>query len=362
MRADAGVVISASHNPYPDNGIKVFGRDGFKLPDEVEAELERLIEGTALDTKRPEGARVGTAERLDDAGGRYVTFVKQTFPDALTLEGLKVVVDAAHGAAYRVAPEVFEELGAEVFPIGVRPNGKNINDRCGAVHPDACAAEVKKRRADVGIALDGDADRVIVIDELGNEVDGDRVMALCATRMIRDKTLAKKTLVATVMSNLGLERAIEAAGGKMVRTAVGDRYVVEAMRKGGFNLGGEQSGHVIFLDHASTGDGLVAALQLLAMVRREERPLSELARDIMTRVPQVLVNATLPARRPLGEMPRTEKAIKACEKTLGKNGRIVVRWSGTEPKLRVMLEGENETKIRAMAEGVIAEAKRDLAG
>ena len=301
------------------------------------------------------------AERLDDAGGRYITFVKQTFPDDLTLEGLKVVVDAAHGAAYKVAPTVFEELGAEVFPIGVRPTGTNINQKCGAVHPSACAAEVKKRKADVGIALDGDADRVIVIDQGGNEVDGDRVMGLCAIRMLKERRLAKKTLVATVMSNLGLERAIEEAGGKMVRTAVGDRYVVEAMRKGGYNLGGEQSGHVIFLDHASTGDGLVAALQVLAMVRREGKPLSELARHVMTRVPQVLVNATLAARKPLEQMPRTTKAIRSAEKELGKKGRLVVRWSGTEPKLRVMVEGENEARIHALADAIAAEAARDVA-
>jgi phosphoglucosamine mutase len=361
MRADAGVVLSASHNEFPDNGIKVFGADGFKLPDETEAELERLIASDALDHGRPEGAKVGVAERLDDAGGRYITFVKQTFPDDLTLEGLKVVVDAAHGAAYKVAPTVFEELGAEVFPIGVRPTGTNINQKCGAVHPSACAAEVKKRKADVGIALDGDADRVIVIDQGGNEVDGDRVMGLCAIRMLKERRLAKKTLVATVMSNLGLERAIEEAGGKMVRTAVGDRYVVEAMRKGGYNLGGEQSGHVIFLDHASTGDGLVAALQVLAMVRREGKPLSELARHVMTRVPQVLVNATLAARKPLEQMPRTTKAMRSAEKELGKKGRLVVRWSGTEPKLRVMVEGENEARIRALADAIAAEAARDVA-
>jgi len=361
MRADAGVVISASHNDYPDNGIKIFGADGFKLPDAVETELEELIESEKLDHGRPQGNKIGVAERLDDAGGRYITFVKQSFPNDLTLEGLKVVVDAAHGAAYKVAPTVFEELGAEVFPIGVRPTGTNINSKCGAVHPSACAAEVRKRRADVGIALDGDADRVIVIDADGNEVDGDRVMALCATRMIKEKRLNKKTLVSTVMSNLGLERAIEKAGGKLVRTAVGDRYVVEAMRKGGYNLGGEQSGHVIFLDHASTGDGLVAALQLLAMVRREEKPLADLARQVMTRVPQVLVNTTLPARKPLSELPRCSKAMRAAEKELGKNGRLVVRWSGTEPKLRVMLEGENEKRIKALAEGIAAEARADLA-
>lgn len=360
MRADAGVVISASHNPYFDNGIKIFGRDGFKLPDEAEAELERLIESDALDHDRPTGPDVGVAERLDDARGRYVAFVKQTFPSELTLDGLRIVIDAAHGAAYRVAPTVLEELGAEVFAIGVDPDGKNINDKCGAVHPSACAAEVLRSRADLGIALDGDADRVIVIDEKGNEVDGDAVMALCATRMLQERKLKKKTLVATVMSNLGLERAIQSAGGKLVRTAVGDRYVVDEMRKHGYNFGGEQSGHMIFLDHASTGDGLVAGLQLLAMLVREQKPLSTLAAASMTRVPQVLVSATLKSRKPLEEMARTSRAIAAAEKKLGKSGRIVVRWSGTEPKLRVMVEGENESVIRVLADQIVEAARADL--
>lgn len=361
MRADAGVVISASHNPYEDNGIKIFGADGFKLPDAAEEELEALIEGDALDRRRPTGKSVGRAERLDDAPGRYVAFVKQSFPADLTLEGLRIVVDAAHGAAYKVAPAVFYELGAEVCAMGVDPNGRNINKERGAVHPEACAKEVLKRRADLGIALDGDADRVIVIDERGEEVDGDTVMSLCATRMLSAGKLRKKTLVATVMSNLGLERAVEAAGGRLVRTAVGDRYVVEAMRAKGYNFGGEQSGHMIFLDHASTGDGLVAALQLLAIVLRERRPLSELARAAMTRVPQVLVNAKLARRRPLEEMPETSKAVRAAEKRLGKSGRVVVRWSGTEAKLRVMIEGEDEAAIAALARSICDVATAELA-
>jgi phosphoglucosamine mutase len=360
MRADAGVVISASHNAYPDNGIKIFASDGFKLPDEAEEELERLIESDAIDTDRPTGDGVGAAERLYDAGGRYVAFVKQTFPSTLTLEGLSIVLDAAHGAAYRVAPAVLKELGANVTSIGVTPDGRNINAACGAVHPAACANEVVRTGAHLGIALDGDADRVIVIDEKGREVDGDVVMALCATRMMRAGTLRGGALVATVMSNLGLERALEEAGGKLVRTAVGDRYVVEEMRKSGFNFGGEQSGHMIFLDHASTGDGLVAALQLLAVMLREGRPMSELARDAMTRVPQVLVNATLPARRPLSELAKTTRAIASAETELGKRGRVVVRWSGTEPKLRVMIEGEDETRIRALADGIAEEARAEL--
>jgi phosphoglucosamine mutase len=360
MRADAGVVISASHNPFSDNGIKIFGADGFKLADEAEAELERLVEDKTLDRGRPTGTDVGRAERLDDARGRYVAFVKQTFPRDLTLEGLKVVVDAANGAAYRVAPAVFAELGATVIPIGVEPDGYNINEGCGAVYPAHCAAAVREHGADLGIALDGDADRVIIVDSDGREVDGDVVMALCATRMLREGRLKHGTLVATVMSNLGLERAIEAAGGRLVRTAVGDRYVVEEMRKNDYNFGGEQSGHMIFLDHASTGDGVVAALQLLAMVLREQRPLSELAANAMERVPQVLVNATLKTRRPLEEMPSTLLAIRSAEKELGKRGRVVVRWSGTEPKLRIMIEGEDEARIRHLADAIAGEACREL--
>jgi phosphoglucosamine mutase len=360
MRADAGVVISASHNPYADNGIKIFGPDGFKLPDASELELERLVASDVLDKRRPTGAGVGRAERLDDAWGRYVGFVKRTFPQRLSLEGLTVVVDAAHGAAYRVAPAIFAELGATVHAIGVKPNGRNINAGCGALHPEHAAAEVRRRRADVGIALDGDADRVIVIDETGAEVDGDRVMALCASRMIRNGTLRRRTLVATVMSNLGLDRALGRERGKVVRCAVGDRYVVEAMRAGGYNFGGEQSGHLIFLDHATTGDGLVAALQLLAIVLEEGRPLGELARDAMERVPQVLVNATLPSRRPLEEMAETTRAVRNAEHTLGTEGRVVVRWSGTEPKLRVMVEGPDEHMLHRLATDIVDAAQRDL--
>jgi phosphoglucosamine mutase len=334
MRADAGVVISASHNPYQDNGIKIFGPDGFKLPDDVERDVEALVLGSELDKKRPTGTRVGRAERLDDAPGRYVAFVKASFPDELTLDGVKIVVDAAHGAAYRTAPLVFSELGAATHAIGVRPNGKNINHKVGALHPEACAREVRKRGADLGIALDGDADRIIMIDEKGN--------------------------VATVMSNLGLERAIENDNGKLLRCNVGDRYVVETMRKRGLNFGGEQSGHLIFLDHATTGDGLVAAMQVLAIVLREGRPLSELAAEAMERVPQVLVNITLPDRRPLEDLPKTTHAIAIAEKALGKKGRVLVRWSGTEPKLRVMIEGPKHDRIKAMANDIAAEAKKEF--
>ncbi len=359
MRADAGVVISASHNPYQDNGIKIFGPDGFKLPDGVEKEIEALVFGSDLDKKRPTGTRVGRAERLDDAPGRYVAFVKASFPADLTLEGMKIVVDAAHGAAYRTAPLVFSELGATTHAIGVRPNGKNINHNVGALHPEACARGVRQRGADLGIALDGDADRIIMIDEKGNQLDGDVIMALCATRMLRAKRLRRRTLVATVMSNLGLERAIENHHGKLLRCQVGDRYVVETMRKRGLNFGGEQSGHLIFLDHATTGDGLIAAMQVLAIVLREGRPLSELAGEVMDRVPQVLVNVTLPDRRPLEELPKTTLAIARAEKALGKKGRVLVRWSGTEPKLRVMIEGPKHDRIKAMADDIAAQAKKE---
>jgi phosphoglucosamine mutase len=361
MRCDAGVVISASHNPYDDNGIKIFGKDGYKLDDALEEELEQLLAGEALDRIRILGATIGNAIRMEDAGGRYVVFCKSTFPDRYTLDGVRIVVDAAHGAAYRAAPEVFEELGATVYCLGVKPDGRNIN-KTGALHPELVASEVVKRRAQLGIALDGDADRVIVVDERGRTIDGDAIMALCAKRMLEAGTLAKKTLVTTVMSNLGLERAIESAGGKLVRTQVGDRYVVERMKAGGYRFGGEQSGHLIFLDHATTGDGIVAALQLLAILVEEQKPLSELAEKVMTRVPQVLVNETFPSRLPLEDMPRTEKLTKQIEKKLGSRGRILVRWSGTEPKLRVMVEGDNEREIKKMAGDVLGAARLDLAG
>ncbi|MEM1417204.1 MAG: phosphoglucosamine mutase [Myxococcota bacterium] len=360
MRADVGVVISASHNAYQDNGIKLFGHDGFKLPDAQEEVIEALLEGNELDVKRPTGTRVGSAERVDDAPGRYVEAVKHSFPSELSLDGVRVVVDAAHGAAYRVAPAVFHELGADVYPIGVNPNGRNINDKVGALHPDAAARVVRKKKADVGITLDGDADRLILVDEKGEVVDGDVLMALCAKRMLKKRTLRKKTLVATVMSNLGLERAVVGAGGKLVRCPVGDRYVVGTLRKRGLAFGGEQSGHLVFLDHATTGDGTLAALQVLALMLEEGRPLSELASEAMERVPQVLVNERFEERRPLKAMPATLQAVHALEDSLRDSGRVLVRWSGTEPKLRVMVEGEDPKAIRKEAEAIIDVARREL--
>jgi phosphoglucosamine mutase len=359
MRADAGIVISASHNPYADNGIKVFGDDGFKLPDETELELERLLDDDSLLGRRPTGPGVGRAEKLEDSRGRYVVFAKATFPQDISLDGVRVVVDAAHGAAYRVAPLVFSELGATVTAIGVKPNGVNINLNAGALHPDNVRAEVVKKGAHMGIALDGDADRLIVVDEKGQIVDGDVVMAMCAHKMLDEGALKKNTLVATVMSNLGLERALERRGGKLVRTQVGDRYVVEAMREGGYNVGGEQSGHLIFLDHASTGDGIVAALQVLAIAVRSGKPVSELAKNAMDRVPQVLENVTLSSRKALEDMRQLASATAKVKDALGADGRVLVRWSGTEPKLRIMLEGPNEAKLRTWAKDLASAAKKD---
>lgn len=362
MRADAGIVISASHNPYQDNGIKVFGGDGFKLPDAAEAEIEALMREEALQGQRKTGREIGRAFKLEDARGRYVVFAKATFPKDLSLDGVRIVVDAAHGAGYKVAPAVFQELGARVTSIGVKPNGMNINRGVGALHPEHLCAEVRRREAAIGIALDGDADRVIVVDEKGAIVDGDAVMAMCAQRMIRDGELRNAAVVATVMSNIGLERALARHGARLVRTPVGDRYVVEAMRKGGFNLGGEQSGHLVFLDHASTGDGIIGALQVLALMMRTGRSLSELSRDAMERVPQILENVTLPARHPLEEMLGLQRAAQKVESSLGKDGRVLIRWSGTEPKLRIMIEGPDEGRLKTWAAELADAARRDAGG
>jgi phosphoglucosamine mutase len=361
MRADAGIVISASHNPYQDNGIKVFGADGFKLPDDAESEIESFIDDERLLGKRSTGPGIGRAEKLEDARGRYVVFLKQTFPRDLSLEGVRIVVDAAHGAAYRVAPLVLQELGALVTSIGVKPNGVNINRDAGALHPENVRAEVIKRGAAAGIALDGDADRVILVDERGAIIDGDQMLAMCAAGMKREATLREATVVATVMSNLGLELALNGFGAKLLRTQVGDRYVVEAMRAGGYNLGGEQSGHLIFLDHATTGDGMLGALQVLALMLRTGKPLSELAEASMERVPQVLENVTLPQRHPLEAMRRLSDASAKITKTLGARGRVLIRWSGTEPKLRIMLEGPHADRIRAWAKELAEAAKLDAA-
>ena len=362
MRCDAGVVISASHNPFEDNGIKVFARDGYKLPDHVEAEIETLMLSSELDKQRAAPADVGYNRKLEDARGRYIVYCKSTFPTDLTLDGLKIVVDGAHGAAYRVGPAVFEELGAKVIAIHTKPDGKNINARAGALYPQAMADCVRNHEANLGIAFDGDADRLILCDEHGTVVDGDAVLALCATRMLKEDRLAKKTLVTTVMSNIGLERAMKAHGGLIVRTQVGDRYVVEEMRKNGYNLGGEQSGHLVFLDHATTGDGIVAALRVLAIMVKEGVALSELAK-VMTRTPQVLINTAVDRKVPLDQLPDVLRRIAEIEKDLGDEGRVLVRYSGTEAKARVMLEGPDEGRITGWAEelvGILAKSCRAI--
>ncbi|WP_051092417.1 phosphoglucosamine mutase [Geopsychrobacter electrodiphilus] len=359
MRADAGVVISASHNPYQDNGIKFFSRDGFKLPDEMEMRMEELISSGEIDSLRPIADAVGKAYRIDDAVGRYIVFLKNTFPRDLDLQGLRIVLDCAHGAAYKVAPAVFEELGAEVITLGVKPNGKNINAGCGSLYPEVMAQAVREHGADLGIALDGDADRVIFVDEHGNEVDGDHIMAICATRMLAAGTLKKNTLVATVMSNMGLEIALRKAGGTMLRTAVGDRYVVEEMRRGGYNLGGEQSGHMIFLDHNTTGDGVLSALQVLEIVQRSGKRLSQLA-QVMEALPQVLVNVRVKKRTELSQLPEVSRVIAAAEAALGEQGRVLIRYSGTEPLLRIMLEGTDQQQIELLAAEIATSVKNAI--
>ncbi len=349
MRADAGVVISASHNPFQDNGIKIFSRDGFKLPDEQESEIEELISSNKIAALRPTAEEVGKAARIDDAKGRYIVFLKNSIPRKYTLDGFHIVLDCAHGATYSVAPHVFEELGAKVTTMGVTPDGTNINHECGALYPELMANKVKENGADIGLALDGDGDRLIVSDEKGNIVDGDHIMAICAAGLMKKRKLKKKTLVATVMSNMGLEVAMERMGGKMIRTAVGDRYVVECMRKRGYSFGGEQSGHLVFLDHITTGDGNLAALQLLAMMIKRNKPLSELA-TIMESFPQTLKNVRTGSRVEVNTIPGFSKMVKKLGKKLGKRGRILVRPSGTEPVIRVMVEGTDSDEINEMAD------------
>jgi phosphoglucosamine mutase len=356
LRADAGVVISASHNPFQDNGIKLFSRTGFKLPDEVEAEIEALVLGDVIDTLRPTREEIGKAFRIDDAVGRYNVFAKGAFPRHLTLDGLTVAVDCGHGAAYKVAPEVLEELGARVVALGVDPDGENINRESGALHPAHLQAAVRRSGAHVGIALDGDADRAILVDERGEIVDGDAVMALLATRLKERGELRNDTLVATVMSNLGLHVAMRERRIRVVTTPVGDRYVVEEMLRGGHNLGGEQSGHVVFLEHNTTGDGLTTGLAILALLVETGRPLSELRR-VMQRFPQVLENLRVTSKPDVDTLPAVAAAIATAERELGERGRVLVRYSGTEPLLRVMVEGEREPVIRRLADDIVDAAR-----
>lgn len=350
MRADLGIMISASHNPHYDNGIKFFGPDGFKLSDEAQDEIERLL-GSEIEPVQPQN--IGRAKRIDDASGRYVEYAKTTFSGKGSLAGLKVVVDCANGAAYRVAPEVLWELGCEVIPVGVSPNGFNINQDCGSTHPQTAAEAVVQHGADVGICLDGDADRVMIIDENGKVADGDQLMALMATRWAKNGLLKGNTLVATVMSNLGLERYLQGQGIDLHRTGVGDRYVVEAMRANGWNLGGEQSGHIVMTDYATTGDGLIAGLQFLAAMVETGKPASALTHSFET-VPQKLSNVRYDARKE----PLSDTAVKAAiadgEARLAANGRLLIRKSGTEPLIRVMGECEDQALLDAVIADIVA--------
>lgn len=349
MRADLGVMISASHNPSEDNGIKFFGPDGFKLSDEAEAEIEGIVAG---EIQLAQAGNIGRARRIEDGRGRYQEFVKTTFPSGLRLDGLKVVIDCANGAAYRAAPEVLWELGATVVPVGVAPNGTNINDRVGSTHPQTAAEAVVAHGADVGICLDGDADRVMILDQTGQVADGDQIMAMLASRWAGEGRLRGGALVATVMSNLGLERHLQALGLRLERTAVGDRYVVERMRDGGFNLGGEQSGHIVMTDYATTGDGLIAGLQFLAEMARTGRKSSDLIRQFET-VPQLLRNVRFSeGARPL-EMSSVKAVIDASAERIKGKGRILIRKSGTEPLIRVMAECEDEAMLRAVVDEIV---------
>ncbi len=349
MRADVGVMISASHNPHQDNGIKFFGPDGFKLSDEAEFEIEALLE-SEIAPAMPED--IGRAKRIEDGRGRYQEFVKTSFPSGLRLEGLKVVIDCANGAAYRCAPEVLWELGAEVIPVGVSPNGTNINERCGSTHTDTAAEAVVAHGAHVGISLDGDADRLMILDETGRVADGDQIMALMAARWAEEGRLRGGALVATVMSNLGLERFLAARGIGLERTSVGDRYVVERMRAGGFNLGGEQSGHIVMTDYATTGDGLIAGLQFLAEMVRTGQPASALTQCFPT-VPQMLKNVRYTAGLAPLEAEAVKAAIAVSEGRIKGTGRILIRKSGTEPLIRVMAECEDPALLRAIVDEIV---------
>ncbi|HTY25182.1 MAG TPA: phosphoglucosamine mutase [Desulfomonilaceae bacterium] len=359
MRCDAGVVISASHNPFQDNGIKFFSRDGFKLSDELEDKIEEMIFSNNIDEVRPTAERVGKISRIEDALGRYVVFLKNSYPRHMILDGISMVLDCANGAAYKAAPLVFEELGADVTTLGVQPDGHNINRGCGSLAPEVMCAEVRRTGAHLGIALDGDGDRVIFADEHGTEVDGDQIMGLVAWDMINNGELNKGTLVATVMSNIGLEIAMKEMGGTLVRTPVGDRYVVERMRKDGFNFGGEQSGHLIFLDKNTSGDGILSALQVLKVMQHTGKPLSELAARVK-KYPQVLKNVEVAARRDLNDVPAVRKVIEECTDRLKDRGRLLVRYSGTQAMCRVMAEGEDEEEVKLVVNMVVDAISRNL--
>jgi len=352
LRADAGLVITASHNPYTDNGIKFFRADGYKLDDAIEGEIENLVFTGEIENVRPSADEIGKAVRIDDALGRYIEYAKASFPRGLTLEGVKIVLDCGHGAAYKSSPCVLRELGAETLVFNNQPDGKNINENCGSMHPEAMCRKVVECGAHLGIAHDGDADRVLLCDEKGNLIDGDDIMAIAALEMLAEKTLAQKTLVSTVMSNAGLEAAITAAGGRMLRTPVGDKNVIDAMLREGCNFGGEQSGHLIFRDYASTGDGLVAALQILRIMKAKDQPLSRLAR-CWTRFPQLVTNLKVREKKPFEHLQGVNQLIADAEKELSaQGGRLLLRYSGTEPKVRLLVEGRDAAALKKWSEKI----------
>lgn len=359
MRADAGVMISASHNIFSDNGIKFFDPDGFKLPDEVEKQIEDFVLTPKSDSLRPHGEQIGRAFRVDDASGRYIEFLKSTFPKNLNLKGLKIVVDCANGAGYKIGPQLFSEMGAEVISLGVKPNGTNINENCGALHPENMAKRVVAEKAHLGIAVDGDADRVILCDEKGKILDGDIILALCALAKKKNKTLTGQTVVGTVMTNMGLEVWLNKNDINLVRTAVGDRFIIEEMRKKGFVLGGEPSGHLVFMDHSTTGDGFLAALQVLSLLVSSKKSLSSLLPDLSL-FPQVSQALRVKEKKDLSTISSFQKKLKEVEKKLKGSGRVIARYSGTEPVLRIMVEGKNEGLIKKYSSELFLEAKKNL--
>jgi phosphoglucosamine mutase len=360
LRADAGIAITASHNPYDDNGVKFFRSDGHKLDEDIEAEIEDLVFSGEIEKIRPKASAIGKAVRIDDALGRYIEHAKNTLPRGMTLEGMRIVVDCGNGAAYKATPTVLRELGAEVFAFGVSPNGTNINLDCGSMHPEMMCQKVWEHRAHLGIAHDGDADRVLLCDEQGKLIDGDDIMAIAGLDMMQKGQLAKKTVVSTVMSNAGLEVALKAAGGAMLRTAVGDKYVIDEMLTNGYNLGGEQSGHMIFGDYSTTGDGLVTAMQILSIMQTQGKPLSELAR-CWTRFPQLVTNIKVREKRPFAELDNVLDLVKQAETEVGANGgRVLLRYSGTEPKARLLIEGRDAALIETWSRKITDTLRKQL--
>jgi phosphoglucosamine mutase len=360
LRADAGIVITASHNPYADNGIKFFRPDGYKLDDKIEDAIEQLVFSGEIETIRPTAAEIGKAVRIDDALGRYIEFAKASFPRGLTLENMRIVVDCGHGAAYKSTPCVLRELGAEVIVFGNQPNGKNINENCGSMHPDVMCRKVVEHKAHLGIAHDGDADRVLLCDEKGRLIDGDDIMTIAALDMLAKKTLSEKTLVATVMSNAGLEVAIKSAGGKVVRTAVGDKNVIDEMLKNGFNFGGEQSGHLIFRNFGTTGDGLVAALQVLQIMKAKGQPLSKLAK-CWTRFPQLVTNVRVREKIPFDQLDGVLKLVTQAEAQVrSTGGRVLLRYSGTEPKARLLIEGRSAQALEKWSQKICGTIQKQI--